>query len=461
MRIPKMTVLLAMLLVPAAIFGQGIATGDLHIIVKDPQGSRVTNATVVARDEAKGMERVASGSAPGEYDIQALPPSTYSLRVLAKGFTEANMRNVVVTVGGVTQSAVTLKIGESKEIVEVDSSAELIEPGRTSTDHVIDQRSIDNRPTNTRNYLGLLLTDSQVVLDNAPSIGAAPTSGFNVSGQRGRANGVNVDGADAIDNSVNGVRSTVPQSAVQEFRFITNGYAPEYGRAAGGVVNIVTRSGANNFHGNVFGFLRNRNFQAVNPFSNVPDPAYTRVQAGTGFGGAIKKDKTFYYFSYEVTRRHETGFASIGQNNFGLNLFDTTQVGLPLGSALLTPQQIQFLTDPATIQAEQTVPGFAQAVGTYAGLAAASSGMAVNGKWPVNMGGMPGFITSCSSPRCAVPSSFHSLGSQTGNFPVFEGTSLYSLRLDHQLNASHQLTLRASVSPSTVTGIEVNGENHT
>ena len=148
--------------------------------------------------------------------------------------------------------------------------------------------------------------------DNAPNTGGAPTSGLNISGQRARSNLVNVDGADATDNSTNGVRSTVSQEAVQEFQIITNNYAPEYGRAAGGVVNIITRSGSNDFHGDVFGYLRNRNFQAVNPFSTVPNPAYTRVQAGAAFGGPIKKDKTFFYFSYEITRRHETGFSDIG-----------------------------------------------------------------------------------------------------------------------------------------------------
>ena len=130
-----------------------------------------------------------------------------------------------------------------------------------------------------------------------------------MSGQRARSNLVNVDGADATDNSTNGVRSTVSQEAVQEFQIITNNYAAEYGRASGGVVNIITRSGSNEFHGDVYGYLRNRDFQAVNPFSTTPNPAYTRVQGGAAFGGPIKKDKTYYYFSYEVTRRHETGFS--------------------------------------------------------------------------------------------------------------------------------------------------------
>jgi hypothetical protein len=300
------------------------------------------------------------------------------------------------------------------------------------------------------------------VRDNAPNTGAAPTSGLNISGQRARSNLVNVDGADATDNSVNGVRSTVSQEAVQEFQIITNSYSAEYGRAAGGVVNIITRSGSNAFHGDVFGFLRNRNFQAVNPFSTVSDPAYTRVQAGAAFGGPIKKDKTYYYFSYEVTRRHETGFSSIGQGNFGLTPFDTTQVGLPFGTLQLTPSQVRFLTDANVLAVEQGSPAFAQEVGQYAFLAGASSGMAVHGVWPTGLTGFPGisgFATSCSAPPCFVPASYQTLASQEGNFPVFEGTSIYSLRIDHNLTNSNRLMFRVNASPSTVTGIEVSGQD--
>ena len=236
----------------------------------------------------------------------------------AAGFTKLDTTDVVITVGGLVELPVTLSVSGGKEVVEVSSQAELVETSRSSTTDTIGQRRIDNLPINGRNYINFTLTDSQVVRDNAPNTGAAPTSGLNMSGQRGRSNLVNVDGADATDNSINGVRSTVSQEAVQEFQIITNSYSAEYGRASGGVVNIITRSGSNDFHGDVFGYLRNRNFQAVNPFSTVPDPAYTRVQSGVAFGGPIKKDKTYFYFAYEITRRHETGFSSIGQNNFGL-----------------------------------------------------------------------------------------------------------------------------------------------
>src|SRR6202790_4862402 len=353
-RLKSFSVSLFCVLLSAIAFGQGGAsTGDLHVTVKYPKGNVVTNATVIVGDVAKGVERTATGDGEGGYNARQLPPGEYIVTVSAPGFGKAEARNVSITVGGLVELPVALAVATGREVVEVTSQADLIETSRTSTTDTIGQRRIDNLPINGRNYINFTLTDSQVQRDNAPNTGAAPTSGLNISGQRARANLVNVDGADATDNGVNGVRSTVSQEAVQEFQIITNNYAPEYGRASGGVVNIITRSGANDFHGDVYGYLRNRNFQAVNPFSTVSNPAYTRVQAGAAFGGPIKKDKTYYYFSYEVTRRHETGFSDIGQGNFGLTPFDTTAVGLPFGTLQLTNDQIGFLTDPNVLHQEQ------------------------------------------------------------------------------------------------------------
>jgi hypothetical protein len=459
-------------------FGQSSATGDLHVIVKDAKASVITNATVIVSDNAKGFERSTTANTDGQYNVLALPPGIYAVTVEAQGFAKALVKGVKITVGQLAELPVELGIAGTQETVNVSAEAALIETERTSSTNTIDQRRIENLPINGRNYINFALTDSQVMRDNAPNIGAAPTSGLNISGQRGRSNLVNVDGADATDNSVNGVRSTVSQEAVQEFQIQTNGYAAEYGRAAGGVVNIITRSGTNDFHGDVFGYLRNRNFQATNPFSNVPDPAYTRVQAGTAFGGALKKDKTFYFFSYEVTRRHETGFSSIGSpnGNFGLVPFDASALfGAPDGTfpIQVTPQQAGFLQSGALpLSAAQQ----------YAFLAGGSSGIALNGSYPASfgilalMGAIPTpsngsspltqFPSSCNSANTTcngLPASFERLilNSQTGNFPVFEGTSLYSLRLDHNVSNANRLNFRVSVSPSTVTGIEVNGENQT
>jgi hypothetical protein len=470
------TILVLSVVACQLVLAQGVATGDLHVVVKDPKGSVVTNATVTVRDQAKGLERNATSDGVGGYSVRSLPPGIYSVIVEAAGFARIEDTGVNITVGQMAELPLTLSVASGKEVVTVSSEAELVETSRSSTTNTIGQRRIDNLPINGRNYINFTLTDSQVLRDNAPNTGAAPTSGLNISGQRGRSNLVNVDGADATDNSINGVRSTVSQEAVQEFQIITNGYAAEYGRASGGVVNIITRSGSNDFHGTVFGYLRNRKFQAVNPFSTEKDPAYTRVQAGVAFGGPIKKDKTYYYFSYETTRRHETGFSSIGQASdlgyYGLQNFDTSTTAgggiFPnVGIIQVTPTQAAFLgptlqqialTDPTTFAA------LAPNVVPYEFLTGASSGMALTGAWPLAFtGGNPGiggFPTTCNVPgTCFIPTSYHSIGSQAGNFPVFEGTSVYSLRLDHNINSNNRISLRANVSPSTVTGIEVNGQD--
>ncbi|MFZ0684268.1 MAG: carboxypeptidase regulatory-like domain-containing protein [Terriglobales bacterium] len=471
------------LLICQSAFPQGAATGDLHVSVKDPKGNVVTNATVTVQNPGKGLERVGTSDGQGGYNVRQLPPGTYTVTVDVSGFAKAEATEVNVTVGGMAELPVTLAVAGSKEVVEVSAQAEIVETSRSSTTDTIGERRIDNLPINGRNYIQFTLTDSQVQRDSAPQVGAAPTSGLNMSGQRARSNLVNVDGADATDNSTNGVRSTVSQEDVQEFQIITNNYAAEYGRAAGGVVNIITRSGSNDFHGDVYGYLRNRDFQAVNPFSTTSNPDYTRVQAGAAFGGPIKKDKTYYFFSYEVTRRHETGFSSVAPASnpsyYQLTPFDTSAVGLPFGSLLLTSGsagQIGFLTNPAVLATEQASPAYAAEVAQYAVLAGASSGQALQGSWPTQLvqaitlgqlSNWSGFPTTCTPASCNAPSNFvnnvpatyQSLGSQAGNFPVFEGTSLYSFRIDHNVSNNNRLTLRFNASPSTVTGIEGSGQD--
>ncbi len=472
------------LLVRQSAFAQAAATGDLHVSVKDPKGNAIANATVTARNVAKGLERAGSSDGQGGYSVRQLAPGTYTVTVEASGFARTEATGVAITVGGMAELPVALTVAGGKEIIEVSSEAENVETSRSSTTDTVGERRIDNLPINGRNYIQFTLTDSQVQRDSAPNLGAAPTSGLNMSGQRGRSNLVNVDGADATDNSTNGVRSTVSQEAVQEFQIITNNYAAEYGRAAGGVVNIITRSGSNDFHGDVYGYLRNRNFQAVNPFSTTSNPAYTRVQGGVAFGGPIKKDKTYYYFAYETTRRHETGFSSIGQDCvatkgqvcFGLVPFDTSTtaggaIPLPFGTIQVTPEQAAFLGSSQAAALGLT------GLENYEVLVGASSGQAVNGAWPKALvegstGGalssFAGFPTTCTPISCPaaaifpgtnVPGAYQTLASQEGNFPVFEGTSLYSLRIDHNVSSNNRLTLRANVSPSTMTGIEVSGQD--
>src|SRR4051812_45006480 len=321
-KLMKLTaVVCAVVLFSIAAMAQGSATADLSGVIKDPKGAMVVSATVTATNAAKGIERSTTSNASGAYQILNLPPGDYAISASAPGFGKATRKNVNLTVGQSANLNFDLALSAT-ESVDVNAQADAVDTHSSTTATTIQGLRIENLPTNGRNYINFTLTDSGVKRDSAPSIGAAPTSGINFGGQRARANLVNVDGMDAVDNSVNGIRSTVSQEAVQEFQVLTSNYNAEYGRASGGVINIVSKSGTNGFHGNAFGYWRNNALDATNPFSTVDDPSYTRAQYGFTLGGALKKDKTFYFFSFEGTRRQETGFTSIGRDGFGLQPID-------------------------------------------------------------------------------------------------------------------------------------------
>ena len=434
-----------------AAFAQNISTAQLQGTVHDPTGAVIPNAKVAIDDASKGYSRETTSDADGHYQFLLLPPGTYTVTASYKGFNTFVSRDVVLTIGEQAQLPLVLSVGTT-ETVTVTSGAELIQTQQSDQSTTVDQNRINNLPINGRNYINFTLTNSQIARDAAPSVGAIPTSGLNFGGVRARSNSINVDGADAGDYISGGTRSTVSQDAVQEFQIITNGFDAEYGRASGGVVNIVTKSGTNKTHASAYGFLRNRYIQATNPFSTVYQPAYTRVQAGLTIGGAIIPDKTYYFFSTEMTRRQETGFSDIGANNFGFSNIDVSKFfGAPTGVLHIqgTADQAAFLA-----AAPATTPGIQQ----YVALVGSSSSLALTGKNPAFLQPMLGANNFASSGQ-VTPASFTPLNNLIGNFPISEKTEIYSLRIDHKLTNNQQVFVRASVSPSFISGIEESAAN--
>jgi hypothetical protein len=498
---------LAMAFALALVFaGSARAQGnaaDLSGTVTDPQGLAVKGAKVTVTSLSTGAERSATANENGYYSLIGLAPGKYKLSIEGgENFQTFIDPELTLTIGSSPVINIQLQIRGVQQSVTVTGESVAIETTKTEVSQTVEQRRIENLPINGRNYINFTLTNSQTVRDSAPSIGAAPTSGLNMGGQRARSNEVTVDGADAVDNSVNGIRATVSQEAVQEFQMILSNYNAEYGRAMGGVVNIVSKGGSNDFHGSLFGFLRNKSIQARNAFSTEVDPvtgaldptkqAYTRVQAGFTLGGAIKKDKTFYFLSYETTRRQETGFSSIGANNFDLAPLNCDSVlgpGCPFDGLLLTSQQagtvnsllqsyvyLAGLGSPAAGSYLSAASNYAVLMGSGSsvalfgvdpGLICGSYGMCggAGARFPLPVpcgafGAVVGTLTCLGGEGLAsLPASFVPLMNLRGNFPMKEDTNMWSARLDHHWNSANNSFLRVGIAPSFVNGIQVNAQN--
>src|SRR6266478_4223223 len=455
---------------------------DLQGSVRDPKGAVVAGATVTARNTATNSSRDATTNDDGFYKITNLSPGEYEVTVKAPNYKTAVLPSVKLTVGQTADQDIPLEVGEVSATVTVTTAApNIVETTATSVSSTVDQQRIENLPINERNYLSFALTTSTVGRDNGRPIGPAPTTGLNFGGQRGRSNLVQVDGADNTDNSVNASRSTVSQEAVQEFQVVTNSFAPEFGRSAGGVVNVVTKSGTNDFRGNVFGFLRHRSFQARNAFAPIENPPFTRTQYGVTLGGPLDKNRTFFFFDCEQRRRNESGFftSSVAQ---GL----TASASIPAIPGLnpvartfsnITAPQAAYINslvatgNAAAICGARAYAFFASSGGSTAltgsnSLTSPNVGSlcpAINPILPGAIG--PRFILSVTP----VPSgttnaagqfiAFRPLRNLQTVFPVTDRTTFNSFRLDHLITSSNQFTFRFGYNPSTISGIQVESQN--
>lgn len=317
------------------IFSQaGVSTSEIKGRVTDPNGAVVRGATVTATDAARGTTRTASTDDDGEYRLITLPPGTYQLRVQATGFSTQIKNAVDVTVGQTADQNFALQIGDATATVEITADPPIIETERSQQSTTINERYIQDLPIDRRDYLTFTLlapgvVDSNALADNTDfRVTQTPQSGISFYGNNGRGNSITVDGAEANDQG-GGVRANLSQEAVQEFQINRSSYNAEFGGASGGVINIVAKTGKNNYYGSAFAYFRHQSLDAGDPFAFVLvgntltriKPDANRQQFGLSVGGPFRKDRTFFFVAYEGLRKRESATVPLLTD---LNIFQPT-----------------------------------------------------------------------------------------------------------------------------------------
>jgi len=277
--------------------------------VTDPAGAVLPNAKVTLVNEATGVSRDGRSNDNGDYDFVEVPVGTYRLEFDLTGFKKNVRRGVSLDINQVITLNMTMQVGATQEIVDVTSEAPLVETTSTQLGAVVGDRAVSELPLNSRDTYQFLQLQpgvmSTVGSSNSIVYGSNNAGAVSVNGGRGRSNNFSVNGGDANDQFVNLPTVQPSPDSIQEFRVLTNTFDAEYGRNSGSVVNVVTKSGTNQFHGNVYEFFRNKVLNA-NAYCFSSDgcskPQFNQNQFGGTFGGPIVKDRTFFFTSYEGRR---------------------------------------------------------------------------------------------------------------------------------------------------------------
>src|SRR6267142_2670042 len=279
--------------------------------ITDASGGSIAKASVTVLNAATGFSRSAQTSDTGEYTIPALPPGDYSIAVSFPGFGKQT-KNITLQVGQAAALDFSLTPGAVAEKVEVEANTELAEPTRTQVSTVITERQIVNLPVNGREFINFALLPPAVAIGNTTSgstdVIVEPVTKLSFAGQNIHYNFIAVDGADDISTASGIQRGTPPQESVQEFRVINTDYSAEFGRATAGIVNIITRSGTNEWYGTLYEYFRNDKMDAVSLLQATGAHALRQNQFGAAIGGPVRKDKTFIFGNDEVQRRGESPF---------------------------------------------------------------------------------------------------------------------------------------------------------
>jgi outer membrane receptor protein involved in Fe transport len=337
----KLVLSLVLLVVASHQIGnaQQAATGSLVGTIKDPNGALVSGATVTVKQNATGITRETVTNDRGEFVVTNLAAGIYEVRVQAKGFSENVVRDIDVPVGRTTDLNVSVAIGviTTTDVINDELNYELVNTTSGVVDGVIRDFEVQNLPLNGRNFLELAL----LIPGNAPAPNFDPTKTNTVvissAGQLGRGGNLTIDGTDNNDDVVGGAVQNISQEAVQEFQIATNRFSAELGRSGSSIVNIVTRAGNNELHGTGSVYFRDNALQglpATFDRSLSESPPFDRQQYAVGIGGPIKKDRAWFFGSFEY--RNQDGAVLVGRRDLPTRSIVRGFADAPLNDLLST-----------------------------------------------------------------------------------------------------------------------------
>jgi hypothetical protein len=372
----RLSALVAIVAVAASVCRTQVPVGSISGIVTDPKDAVVAGARVVALSAAQGISRDTVTNGSGFYLLSDLPAGSYNLRIEQTGFAPSEFKGIGLETGHNATIDAKLQIATTGTTVEVNASAATVDLTQSMIQGQITSTTIESIPLNGRNFLEL----AYLVPGNrpAPTFDPTKTNTLEVSsaGSFGRGGNITVDGGDNNDEVVGGTLSNFPEDSVQEFQIATGRFTAEVGRSGNSIVNIVTKSGANAFHGSAFLFERNRNLQAL-PATfdrSLPTPPFDREQTGGSVGGPVKKDKAWWFTSFEF--RDQNASLQTGARDFANDSILNASAPAPLRDALwstrfdtqITPRNnlmarysFNRSTDTAEATPSQTTPAFTAA----------------------------------------------------------------------------------------------------
>jgi len=298
------------------LFAQSTAT--LGGTVTDATGAVVANAKVVATNQATGVETATQTDSAGAYLLPSLPIGTYRIQINASGFQSSIISNLKLEVATALTQNIQLKVGQAAEKIEIVADAALVDTTTTGVGQVINDKVVQEIPLNGRHFTDLSLLTTGTVTPPANGFLSAPlrgqgSFGINTAGQREDTTNWLVNGINLNDNVQNQITFQPPIDTLAEYKIDNSTFPAQYGRNAGAIVNLATRSGGNDYHGELFEFLRNNALDARNFFNPTfkagvfnPQAPFKRNDFGATFGGPIKKNKIFFFLAYEGLRQHQS-----------------------------------------------------------------------------------------------------------------------------------------------------------